>query len=133
MFEKTYRPTMDGLAEAAADLDGALAFVPDSAKAVVMVAADEIFANIVRHSRASAWTLSVEETHDPEGVRLTFEDDGLAFDPLLARDPDTSLSAEERAVGGLGIFIVKKTMSPVTYERRNGKNVLTMTKSFERK
>ena len=59
-------------------------------------------------------------------MRLTFTDDGAAFDPLEIRDPDTTLAAEDRQVGGLGIFIVKKTMSPVIYSRRCGHNVLTM-------
>ena len=59
-------------------------------------------------------------------VRLVFTDDGTPFDPLAKRDPDTTLSAEERTVGGMGILIVKKTMSPVAYSRRCGHNVLTM-------
>ena len=57
-------------------------------------------------------------------------DDGKPFDPLAQRDPDTTLSAAERNVGGLGILIVKKTMSPVTYRRRNGKNILTIGKDY---
>ena len=125
-----YLPTMDDLAKASSDLAAALADVPDSCKNMLLVAADEIFANIVRHSGANDWTLSVERTKHPDGVRLVITDDGKPFDPLSHRDPDTTLCADDRDVGGLGILIVKKTMSPVTYRRRNDRNILTMGKDY---
>ena len=125
-----YMPTMEDLAKATADLEAALADVPMKEQMQLMIAADEIFANIVRYSGATSWSLDVERTHHPDGVRLVFTDDGAPFDPLDHRDPDTTLKAEERQVGGLGILIVKKTMSPVTYKRRNGKNILTMGKDY---
>ena len=125
-----YSPTMEDLAKATSDLEGALATVPDRVRNQMLVAADEIFANIVRHSGATKWSLTVEKTRYPDRVRLVTTDDGKAFDPLSIRDPDTMLCAEERAIGGLGILIVKKTMSPVTYRRRNGKNVLSMGKDY---
>ncbi|MBR0068414.1 MAG: SpoIIE family protein phosphatase, partial [Kiritimatiellae bacterium] len=123
-----YVPTMEDLARATDDLAAALKPVPAKAKNKLLVAADEIFANIVRYSGATRWSLSVVLTHNPEGVRLVISDDGKPFDPLIHRDPDTTLSAAEREVGGLGILIVKKTMSPVTYRRRNGNNILTIGK-----
>ena len=124
--ERDYPPTMEGLAQATADLEAALDGVPMKGQATLMVAADEIFANIVRYSGATGWSLRVERLRFPDAVRLVFRDDGKPFDPLRQRDPDTTLDAAERTVGGLGILIVKKTMSPVTYARRNGLNVLTM-------
>ena len=127
---REYAPTMEDLARATDDLAAALEPVPARAKNKLLVAADEIFANIVRHSGATRWSLSVVLTHNPEGVRLVISDDGMPFDPLIHRDPDTALSAAERDVGGLGILIVKKTMSPVTYRRRNGKNILTIGKDY---
>ena len=125
-----YAPTMEDLARAVADLTAALEPVPGKAKNKLLVAADEIFANIVRYSGATHWSMSVVRTHHPDGVRLIFSDDGKPFDPLAHRDPDTTLSAAERDIGGLGILIVKKTMSPVTYRRRNGNNILTMGKDY---
>jgi len=125
-----YAPTMEDLTRATDDLVAALKDVPDRAKNKLLVAADEIFANIVRYSGATHWTLSVVLTHHPEGIRLVLSDDGKPFDPLAQRDPDTTLSAAEREIGGLGILIVKKTMSPVTYRRRNGNNILTMGKDY---
>ena len=127
---REYAPTMEDLTRATDDLVAALKDVPDRAKNKLLVAADEIFANIVRYSGATHWTLSVVLTHHPEGIRLVLSDDGKPFDPLAQRDPDTTLSAAEREIGGLGILIVKKTMSPVTYRRRNGNNILTMGKDY---
>ena len=125
-----YAPTMDDLARATTDLAAALEPVPEKARVKLMVAADEIFSNIVRYSGATRWSMAVGLTHHPDGVRLIFTDDGKPFDPLSRRDPDTTLRAEEREIGGLGILIVKKTMSPVTYKRRNGMNILTMGKDY---
>ena len=125
-----YAPTMEDLAKATADLEAALAAVPDKERIHLMIAADEIFSNIVRHSGATRWTLDIEKTRYPDGVRLVFTDDGKAFDPLALRDPDTTLCAEDREIGGLGILIVKKTMSPVTYRRRGNKNILTLGKDY---
>lgn len=126
LAEHTYKPTMDDLAKATADLEAALESVPPKEQMTMMVAADEIFANIVRYSKANDWTLKVEETDEPGTIRIVLTDDGVPFDPLATRDPDTKLSAEDRPIGGMGILIVKKTMSPVTYERKDGRNVLTM-------
>ena len=130
VLHRDYAPTMEDLAKATADLESALAEVPAKEQMQLMVAADEIFANIVRYSGATSWSLDVVRTCHPDGVRLIFSDDGKPFDPLDHRDPDTTLSAQDREVGGLGILIVKKTMSPVTYKRRNGKNILTMGKDY---
>ncbi len=129
-FSGEYRPTMEDLAKASADLAKALEGVPDDCANIMMVASDEIFANIVRYSGATDWTLTVERTHHPDGVRLVITDNGKPFDPLSYRDPDTTLCADDREVGGLGILIVKKTMSPVTYRRNNDRNILTMGKEY---
>ena len=69
---------------------------------------------------------------DEESRTITFRmsDKGTPFDPLKKPDPDITLSAEEREIGGLGIFITKKTMNSVTYAYENGENVLTMTKQI---
>ena len=61
---------------------------------------------------------------------ITFRDKGIPFDPLAKEDPDVSQSAEERQIGGLGIYIVKKTMDQVEYRRENDENILTIWKKF---
>jgi len=126
LSEHTYEPTMEGLAKATADLEVALEPVSAKERMTLMIAADEIFANIVRYSKANDWTLKVELLDAPRSVRLVLTDDGVPFDPLATRDPDTTMAVEDRPIGGMGILIVKKTMSPVTYERKDGRNVLTM-------
>ena len=57
-------------------------------------------------------------------------DKGVPFDPLKKPDPDVTLSAEDREIGGLGIFIAKKTMDSLHYAYENGENILTMTKTI---
>ena len=125
-----FKPTMDDLARATSLLEEQLEGVPVKEQMQLMVAADEIFANIVKYSGATKWSLAVMRSHFPEAVQLVFTDDGIPFDPLERRDPNTQLKAEEREEGGLGIFIVKKTMSPLTYKRRGGLNILTMGKTL---
>ena len=61
---------------------------------------------------------------------ITFEDKGVPYDPLEKTDPDINLSAEQREIGGLGIFMVKKSMDDVRYEYRDGMNILTLVKEF---
>jgi len=128
---RSYAPTEAGLAQAAADLEAALDGVSFDRKMLLLTAADEVFMNIIRHSGATTWSLRVERYVCPDEVRLVFTDDGKPFNPLDAKEPDTSSAIEDRPVGGLGIFIVKKTMSPVTYAHRNGLNVLTLGKVLE--
>ena len=61
---------------------------------------------------------------------FTFEDGGVQFNPLAKENPDVTLTAQERQIGGLGIFICKKIMDDIQYNYTNGKNILTMTKKI---
>lgn len=90
-----------------------------------LIASDEIFSNVCRYSGASEVTVecSVEEG----GVHLVIEDDGTAFNPLDRPVPDTEQTLENRTPGGLGIYMVRKLMDGVNYERAGGKNRLSMT------
>ena len=66
-----------------------------------------------------------------DGVaEIVFEDSGIQYDPLANEEPDISLSAEEREIGGLGIFITRKTMDEVTYDYKDGRNILTLKKKI---
>jgi anti-sigma regulatory factor (Ser/Thr protein kinase) len=75
-------------------------------------------------------TIKVEVTQDPLAVVITFIDSGVPYDPLAKDDPDVTLSAEQRAMGGLGIYMVKKSMDDITYEYKNGQNILRIKKNF---
>lgn len=102
-------------------------------KMAIDVAADELFANIASYAynpdKGNA-TVRVEVFEDPLAVEITFIDNGVPYDPLAKADPDTTLSVEERQIGGLGIFIVKKSMDAVNYEYKEGRNILTIRKKI---
>ncbi len=95
------------------------------------VAVEEIFVNIASYSYPNTdgdVTMSCFIEEEPLQVILVFTDTGIPYNPLEKEDPDINLSAEERAVGGLGIYMVKKTMSEVSYQYLDGKNILTLKK-----
>lgn len=75
-------------------------------------------------------TVRVEVVEEPLSVVITFIDQGVPYDPLAKEDPDVTLSAEERDIGGLGIYIVKKNMNEITYEYKDGKNILKIRKEI---
>ena len=99
----------------------------------INVAIDELMSNIVKYGyvkQPGPVTVSVIARGDPRGVCIRFEDEGIPYNPLNKEDPDVSLSVEERGIGGLGIFLVKKTMDDIKYAYDNGKNILSITKYF---
>ena len=105
---------------------------PFNCMAKINVAIDELFCNIASYAYPnSKGQASIQvESDEPNSIRITFEDYGIPYDPLKKPDPDVTLSAEERQIGGLGIYIVKKTMDSMNYEYKNGKNVLTIVKKW---
>ena len=106
---------------------------PKAARCQIDIAIDEIFGNIANYaynpSQGDA-TVRVEVTDEPLEVIITFMDDGKPYNPLQKEDPDIALSAEERKIGGLGVFIVKKSMDFVEYHYEDGKNVLKIKKNI---
>lgn len=96
----------------------------------INIAIDELFSNVVHYSGSSKMTLVLEVVEDVLTASLTFIDNGIAYDPLSKADPDISLSAEDREIGGLGIFLVKKTMDGIEYKRDGEKNILKVTKKL---
>ncbi len=102
----------------------------------VDIAIDELFSNIAFYAynpEIGSATVRVEVTEDPLAVVITFIDKGVPYDPLAKADPDITLSAEERDIGGLGIYMVKKTMDDVTYEYKEGQNILRIKKNIQEK
>lgn len=99
----------------------------------VEVAVEEIFTNIANYAynpEIGAATIRIEAGGEPLAVTLTFIDHGVPYDPLKKPDPDITLSAEERQIGGLGIFMVKESMDNVEYEYKDGQNILTIKKNL---
>lgn len=98
------------------------------------VAIDELFGNIARYAYAPGTgevTVRLSFEEETRMFSLTFRDEGVPFDPLSKANPDITLSAEERDVGGLGIFLVKKTMDEMAYRRDGSFNELTIRKKIE--
>jgi anti-sigma regulatory factor (Ser/Thr protein kinase) len=101
--------------------------VPAAASASIMIASDEILSNVVNHGGGS---IEIDGAVEPSAVRIAVADDGPAFDPLARPAPDTSLDIDERAIGGLGIHLVREMMDGVAYRREAGRNRLTFHKTF---
>ena len=104
---------------------------PMKAQMQIDIAIDELFGNIAHYAynpETGDATVRVEVVQEPLSVVITFIDKGVPYDPLSNADPDTGLSAEERGVGGLGIYIVKKSMDEITYSYRDGQNILSIRK-----
>jgi len=106
---------------------------PIKAQMQIDIAIDELFGNIAHYaydSEIGNATVRVEVSEEPLAVIITFIDNGIPYDPLAKDDPDITLSAEEREIGGLGIYMVKKSMDEITYEYKDGQNILTIKKNI---
>ena len=107
---------------------------PMKAQMQIDIAIDELFGNIAHYAynpEIGKATVRVEVIEDPLAVTITFIDNGVPYDPLAKADPDTTLSAEEREIGGLGIYMVKKSMDEITYEYKDGQNILAIKKNLQ--
>ena len=99
----------------------------------ISMAVDEVMANVAMYAYAPGTgdvTVQFGFEEASRTASVTFIDGGVAFDPLAKEDPDVTLPAEQRKIGGLGIFLVKKTMDEVTYKREDGKNILCIRKKI---
>jgi anti-sigma regulatory factor (Ser/Thr protein kinase) len=106
---------------------------PMKAEMQINIAIDELLSNIAQYAYnpdVGPATIKVEVVQDPLAVVITFIDSGVPYDPLAKADPDVTLSAEQRAMGGLGIYMVKKSMDDITYEYKNGQNILRIKKKI---
>ena len=134
----TYK-TFPAKTEALSDVLGFLEQMLDSfecpikIQVALCVAIEEVFVNVAHYAYGEGeGNMSLGIGFDEESRAITFRmtDKGIPFDPLKKPDPDISLSADEREIGGLGIFITKKTMDSLTYTYENNENILTMIKKI---
>ena len=135
MMNKTFPAKIEALSDVLGFVDQTLeSFAcPMKVQTAVCVAIEEIFVNVAHYAYGDGegdMTLGIGFDEESRTITFRMSDQGTPFDPLQKPDPDVTLSAEDREIGGLGIFITKKTMSSVTYAYENGENVLTMTKKI---
>ena len=123
------------------NLDKVIAFVnseletadcPMKIQMQIELAVEEIFVNIAHYAygeETGSATVTVDVSSGDTAV-ICFSDSGVQYDPLAKEDPDVTLSLDKRSIGGLGIFMTKKSMDHISYEYRDGHNVLTMEKKI---
>ena len=135
MVTKTFPAKTDALSDVLGFVDEMLQSYdcPMKIQMAICVAIEEVFVNIAHYAYGGGdgdMTLGIGFDDTTRNITFAMSDRGVPFDPLKKPDPDITLSAEEREIGGLGIFITKKTMDLVTYSYEDGKNVLTMIKKI---
>lgn len=124
------------------NLDAVLAFVDEQLEAAdcprrawtqIDIAVEEVFVNIAHYAyvpETGTATIRTRISEEPRAMTLTFLDRGIPYDPLAREDPDIALPADERPIGGLGVYMVKKIMDEAFYAYRDGQNILTLKKAF---
>ena len=135
MMQKTFPARTEALSDALGFVDQMLDSFgcPMKIQMALCVAIEEVFVNVAHYAYPEGrGDVTISISFDQQSRRATFRmtDRGVPFDPLQKPDPDITLSAEDRQIGGLGIFIARKTMDTVSYAYENGENILTMTKTI---
>lgn len=124
-------PTEESMPEVQAMVEELMeeAEVPMKVAMKMSIVIDEIYSNIIRYSHAKQAEVICRASG--EALELVFMDDGIPYNPLEETDPDITLSAEDRAIGGLGIFITKKLMDESSYKFADGKNQLSLVRKLQ--
>lgn len=135
MKELTINATVENITQVTAFVDEELEALgcPMKAQMQIDIAIDELFGNIAHYAynpKVGPATVRVEIVEDPLSVVVSFIDKGIPYDPLSREDPDVELSLEEREIGGLGIYMVKKSMDEISYEYKDGQNILRIKKKI---
>lgn len=134
-FERTLASGRPGLAALLDEVERFLdaAPVPAAVAQSMMIACDEAISNAIDHGGAESGvtpTVDLRLTIGEGRIEGEVADSGGAFDPLARGDPDTTLALEDRAIGGLGVLLIRKLMDRVSYAREEGRNRLRFSKTF---
>ena len=97
----------------------------------LLLVMEEAVSNVIFYAYDKEGYIHITLTYESGLLSVTISDRGKAFDPTAKEDPDITLSAEERPIGGLGIFLIKQIMDEVVYKREGGENILVMTKNLD--
>ena len=130
---RTFPASTTALDDVIAFFDETLESIGCSMKQITQIdlCIEEMFVNVALYAydgAAGEVFISIEKAEDSVVISLT--DNGIPFNPLLKEEPDITLSAEDRQIGGLGIFMVKRMMDDIQYERKDGSNILKMYKKI---
>ena len=106
--------------------------IPQKIQTQIDVVIDELMSNVTKFAYRDGKNgdISVEMEVNEEEIAMTFRDSGVPFNPLEQADPDVNAPLEQRKIGGLGLFLVRKTMDKLNYVYENGQNVLTVIKKL---
>ena len=135
MDELTIEATVENLPEATEFVTASLEERDCPLKIVMQMelVMEEIFVNVASYAyRPDVGNVTIRKSFDaePRALNLTFIDSGCPYNPLEHKDPDTTLDADKREIGGLGIFLIKKNVDEISYARSDGKNILSVKKFF---
>ena len=135
MTNKTFPAKIEALSDVLGYVEQTLENLdcPMKTQMAICVAIEEVFVNVAHYAYGDGrgdMELAIGFEKESRTITFRMADKGIPFDPLQKPDPDITLSAEEREIGGLGIFIAKKTMDSICYAYENGENILTMTKNI---
>ena len=135
MTNKTFKAKTEALPDVLGFVDLMLEKYecPMKQQTAICVAIEEVFVNVARYAYQNGdgeVLLKIGFNEEDRKITFVMKDKGIPFNPLQKSDPDITLSADEREIGGLGIFITKKTMDSVEYVYENGENILTMIKKI---
>lgn len=132
-FSRSFPAEVEALTEAQAFIEETLegACCPMKTMMQIAVCFEELFANVALYAYPEGGgSIDVEISCTKDAASITISDSGIPFNPLEREDPDITLSAEERQIGGLGIYMTKKLMDSFTYERTVSGNRVTVEKKF---
>lgn len=132
VFSKKFLATKDNLTKVQDFIISSIkANLDDKEKNKLLIVAEEVFVNIASYAYKDRGYCTVDVNYENNSLTLVFSDNGVEFNPLAKEDPNTGLKAEDRQIGGLGIFMVKNLMDKVYYEYKDDKNILTMVKKYK--
>ena len=132
----TVEALVDNLGTVLAFVDGQLEEhgCPMRTQYEIDVAVEELFVNVASYAYETgvgAVTGEMEVEENPKTAVIRFTDRGIPYNPAAREDPDVTLPADQREIGGLGIFMVKKSMDQLAYEYKDGQNIVTIRKTIK--
>lgn len=134
MIVKEFPATLDAFPEAQAFFEEELekAELPMKVTMQMSIAFEEVFVNIAHYAYPDGeeGKATIELIFEDGVMTFRLKDSGIPFDPLAQKDPDITLGADDRDIGGLGIFMTKKYMDDISYEYKDSMNILTMKKKY---